>query len=122
MPSSTSSRVLVCAMLCYGTMGGTVAAQSDNQAGFVSSGQTATLDCHGGAAQIVGSTNVLTISGKCTALNVVGSGNKITIEFAPGSTIGAVGSNNAISWTSTDGKSPRISTLGSGNTLTPPIR
>ena len=121
MPSSMTMRVLAYAMLCYGALVSAVAAQPGNQVGFLNSGQTATLDCHGGAAQIMGSANVLTISGKCSALNVAGSGNRISIEFAPGSAISLAGSQNAISWTSTDGKPPKISVVGSGNTLTPPI-
>ena len=121
MPTSMTMRVLASAMLGYGMLVGSVAAQSGNQVGFLSSGQTAKLDCRGGPAQIMGSTNVLTISGKCTALNVAGSGNRITIEFTPNSTISVAGSNNAISWTGTDGKSPKLSTVGSSNTLTPPI-
>jgi len=122
MPSSMTMRVLASAMLCYGALVGAAAAQAGNQVGFSKSGQTATLDCHGGAVQIMGSTNVLTISGKCSALNVAGSGNRITIEFAPGSAVSLAGSNNAISWTSTDGRPPKISAAGYGNTLTPPIK
>jgi len=115
-------RDLAYAMLCYGALVSAVAAQAGNQVRFLKSGQTATLDCLGGAAQILGSANVLTISGKCSALHVAGSGNRITIEFASDSTISLAGSKNAISWTSTDGKPPKISVAGSGNTLTPPIK
>ena len=115
-------RSLAYAMLCYGALVSAAAAQAGNQVGFIRSGQTATFDCHGGAVQILGSANVLTISGKCSALNVAGSENRITIEFAPGSAMSLAGSKNAIAWTSTDGKPPKISVAGSGNTLTPPIQ
>lgn len=123
MPRSPTSQALILAALCLYALAGAAKAQpAGNQAGFMASGQTATLDCAGGRAEIMGSGNVLTITGKCTRLDLAGSGNKITIEFGPTAEIAFVGSGNAISWTSTDGKSPRITYLGSGNTLTPPVQ
>jgi len=50
-----------------------------------------------------------------------GSRNKLTVQFKSGAQISFVGSGNAISWTSADGKPPKVSYVGSGNTLTPPI-
>ena len=47
---------------------------SGNQAGFVASGQTGTLDCAGGEAAIMGSNNTLTISGNCAGLDMYGVG------------------------------------------------
>jgi hypothetical protein len=105
-------------LLCCGAAAAQV---SGNQAGFVASGQTGTLDCAGGKAEIMGSNNTLTISGNCAGLDMYGSGNKLTVQFKPGAQISFVGSGNAISWTSADGKPPRVSYVGSGNTLTPPI-
>jgi hypothetical protein len=102
------------------TVAGTVAeanAQvSGNQAVFLQSGQTATLDCNGGKAGVEGSNNVLTIKGKCTDLQVAGSGNKIAVEFGSGSAIEFAASGNAVKWSSSDGKPPRISSIGTGNT------
>jgi hypothetical protein len=118
----TMVRSIVSATLCYGALATAVEAQNNNQAAFLQSGQTATLNCSGGATQIMGSNNDLTVSGKCSALNVAGSGNKITIEFAPGASISLAGSNNAISWTGADGKKPMMSSVGSGNTVTPSLQ
>lgn len=95
---------------------------STDTAGFLSSGETAALDCAGGQASIMGSNNDLTIKGNCTILSLFGSGNKISIQFAPGAQISFVGSGNSISWTSADNKPPKVSYVGSGNTLTPPIQ
>jgi Protein of unknown function (DUF3060) len=95
--------------------------QGGNQAGFVASGQTATLDCAGGKAAVLGSNNVLTVSGSCTGLDMYGSGNKITVQFGPAAEISFVGSGNSIRWTSSDGKPPKVSYVGSGNELVPPI-
>jgi hypothetical protein len=92
---------------------------SRNEAGFISSGQTATLDCVGGKAEIVGNNNALTITGRCSNLDLAGSENKITIEFGPAAKVSIVGSNNAIIWTSVDGKPPTISSVGAANALTP---
>ena len=50
-----------------------------------------------------------------------GSGNRITVQFKPGAVISFVGSGNAISWTSSDGKPPKVGYVGSDNMLTPPI-
>ena len=116
------------APLIFALIGGVImpamaeAQTSGNQAGFVSSGQTATVDCIGGQAAIVGSNNDLTIKGNCTSLSLFGSSNKISIQFAPGAQISFVGSDVTISWTSADGKAPKVSYVGSGNTLTPPIQ
>ena len=114
------------ATLIFALIGGVImpataeAQTSSNQAGFVSSGQTATVDCIGGQAAIVGSNNDLTIKGNCTSLSL--PSNKISIQFAPGAQISFVGSDITISWTSADGKAPKVSYVGSGNTLTPPIQ
>jgi hypothetical protein len=93
-----------------------------NEAVFLQSGQTASLDCAGGKAGVTGSNNVLTFTGKCTDLELAGSGNKISIQFGPGARIEFVGSDNAVTWTSTDGKPPRMESIATGNTLTPPMR
>jgi Protein of unknown function (DUF3060) len=115
--------LVVLAALCVGAAKVAAEAQvSGNEVGFVNSGQTAKLDCAGGKAAILGSSNVLTITGNCSALALAGSDNKITIRFGPDAQISLVGSGNAIAWVSTDGKPPRVTYVGSDNTLTPPIR
>lgn len=98
-----------------------MAQSSGGQAAFISSGQTATLDCAGGNAAIMGSDNTLTITGHCTTLELAGSNNKIKIEFGPAAKISFVGSNNSIMWTSADGKPPSVSYVGAGNSMVPPI-
>ena len=119
MPSFFARGALVLAASIY-SVGTATAQTAGNQAGFVSSGQTATLDCNGGKAEIIGSNNKLTITGRCSALELAGSGNAITIEFAAGATIDFVGSGNTITWTSVDGKAPKITYIGSNNTMKPP--
>jgi hypothetical protein len=98
-----------------------MAQSAGSQAAFISSGQTATLDCGGGKAAIMGSDNTLTINGHCTDLELAGSNNKIKIEFGPAAKISFVGSSNSIMWTSDDGKAPSVSYVGAGNTMVPPI-
>jgi hypothetical protein len=83
---------------------------------FAGSGQKTTLDCAG--AHIFGSNNTLILTGGCTWLDMVGSNNTIIVALAEGANIEFAGSNNAITWTSPDGKEPAVRHLGSGNTLT----
>jgi hypothetical protein len=85
---------------------------------FAGSNQTTTLDCAGSGAHIFGSNNTLTLTGGCTWLDMVGSNNTIIVALAKGANIDFAGSNNAITWTSPDGKEPVVRHLGSGNTLT----
>jgi hypothetical protein len=85
---------------------------------FAGSGQTTTLDCAGGGTHIFGSNNTLTLTGGCKWLDMVGSNNAIIVALASGANIDFAGSNNAITWTSSDGKEPVVRHLGSGNTLT----
>lgn len=114
---------LIFATIGSGTVSATAEAQtSTNTAGFMNSGQTATIDCPGGQGEIMGSNNNLTITGNCTTLALSGPGNTISIHFAPGGQISFLGSHNTISWTSVDGKSPKVTYMGSGNKSTPPIQ
>ena len=78
MVSGTMRLAFAFSVFCCGA---TAAQVSGNQAGFVASGQTGTLDCAGGKAAIMGSNNTLTISGNCTGLDMYGSGNKLTVQF-----------------------------------------
>ena len=72
----------------------------------------------GGGAHIFGSNNKLTLTGECAWLDMVGSNNIITVALAKDANIKFAGSNNAITWTSPDGKEPVVRHVGAGNTLT----
>ena len=109
------------AAIAYGA-GATLAQETGNRATFANSGQTATLECAGGKARVLGSNNVLTVAGGCSALEVAGSGNRIAIQFAAGASAHFLGSGNTISWTSADGKPPKVSSLGFGNRVEPPLK
>jgi Protein of unknown function (DUF3060)/Peptidase family S41 len=87
-------------------------------ASFIGSGQTTNLNCAGGGAHILGSDNTLTLTGACKWLDMVGSNNIVFVTFGNGANIEFAGSNNAITWTSADGKEPVVRHVGSGNTLT----
>ena len=87
-------------------------------ASFIGSGQTTSLDCAGGGAHILGSNNTLTLTGGCRWLDMVGSNNTVVVAFGNGANIEFAGSNNAITWTSSDGREPVVRHIGSGNTLT----
>jgi hypothetical protein len=76
------------------------------------------LDCAGGGAHIFSSNNTLTLTGGCAWLDMVSSNNRIIVALANGANIQFAGSNNAITWTSPDGKEPAVRHLGFGNTLT----
>ena len=76
------------------------------------------LDCAGCGAHIFGSNNTLTLTGGSAWLDMVGSNNPIIVALANGANIEFAGSNNAITWTSPDGKEPVVRHMGSGNTLT----
>ena len=92
--------------------------RSNAGASFIGFGQTTTLNCAGGGAHILGSNNTLTLTGACKWLDMVGSNNTVVVAFANGANIEFAGSNNAITWTSPDGKEPVVRHVGSGNTLT----
>jgi DUF3060 family protein len=72
------------------------------------------LDCAGGGAHIFGSNNTLTLTGGCKWLDMVGSNNTFIVALASGANIDFAGSNNAITWTSPDGKEPVVRHLVRG--------
>jgi hypothetical protein len=109
----------VAAWLFAATMLMTGALAQTPSARLLGSNQTTTLDCAGGGAQIAGSNNKLTLTGGCTMLRVLGSYNTVTAALATNAHILFAGSNNAVTWTSSDGKEPTVQYLGSNNTLTP---
>jgi hypothetical protein len=130
MAAVTRNRIVVGAAV--GLIGATMAASAFAQtktlpdglssegsgATFAGSGQTTTLDCANGGAHIFGSNNKLNLTGGCAWLDMLGSGNTVTVALAKDANIEFVGSNNAITWTTPDGKEPAVRHLGSGNTLT----
>jgi len=103
-----------------GVVGGTLnPAPAVKSATFHKSAETATLDCAGGKAEVKGSSNELTITGKCGSLDISGSANEVKIEFGPGAQINVSGSANDVEWTSTDGRAPKVNDQGSANSVTP---
>jgi hypothetical protein len=80
------------------------------------SGRQATLDCNGGTAAITGGGNELRIRGPCRKVAVTGARNTIVIE-----SVGAIelsGAMNHVTWLQgLEGRSPRISRTGVGNTV-----
>src|SRR5690348_16728108 len=81
------------------------------------SDQTKTLDCADGPARIAGANNKVTLTGGCTRLTVLGSGNTITADLAAGASIWFAGSRNELTWTTADGKKPHVRHLGVHNTM-----
>jgi Protein of unknown function (DUF3060) len=103
-----------------GVVGGTLSpVPAANAAAFQKSAETATLDCAGGKAEVKGSSNELTITGKCSSLDIIGSANEVKIEFGPDAQINVSGSANDVEWTSTDGRAPKVNDQGSANSVTP---
>jgi hypothetical protein len=102
MSRSVTKLVLVLAILHCRTVASspTVAQVSGNEASFIRSNQTAALDCVGGKAAIRGSNNELTITGKCSSLDLSGSNNKITAMLdSVGGKAAIGGSNNMLTIT-----------------------
>lgn len=62
-------------------LAGTAAAQPQNDTiTYDLSGVTASIDCgHGGALQVSGSHDVLTVTGSCSALHISGDANRLTV-------------------------------------------
>jgi len=78
-------------------------------------GTTSKLDCASGKSlNIGGSTNTLTVTGRCGSVVIGGDDNKITFEKVD-TEIVVAGLNNTITYRDGD---PQIQDLGSGNTIT----
>jgi hypothetical protein len=88
------------------------------QAVLEGSGEQSALDCDGGAAQITGTDNQVTLSGGCTLVKVEGSGNVVLANMASKSAIEVVGTSNKVSWKAPGEAKPRISSTGVGNSIT----
>jgi hypothetical protein len=88
---------------------------------FTASGAAASLDCRGGAALVQGSGNRLSIGGACRSLGVVGSGNVVAIDLAPGAPVRVSGSDNRVLYRFAAGP-PRAETSGADNQVLPDPR
>ncbi|TDW63443.1 DUF3060 family protein [Novosphingobium sp. PhB55] len=115
MAMSTSRRFLYSGLALLA--GGGLALPASAQASLEGAGQTSTLDCGGGTAEITGSQNRVTVEGACTRLVVEGSGNVVTAALAEKATISVVGTSNRISWRAPGKAAPRVSNTGVGNSV-----
>lgn len=108
-----SLRVLItlgmAAVAAFGAPG--VAVADEDSVGAVASGKDKvqvsgnghrrSFPCDGRRAVIEGTDNVITFSGVCSALEVSGSGNSVTIQLAPKAPLTVEGVNNSVRWKST---------------------
>ncbi|MDQ8756208.1 DUF3060 domain-containing protein [Sphingosinicella sp. LHD-64] len=86
------------------------------QARFTGSNRQAILDCRGGTIEVVGARNDLGVRGPCRKVSVTGAGNIVVIERVL--SIEVSGAMNRVTWRERmDGRSPRISRTGVGNTV-----
>jgi hypothetical protein len=96
-----------------------VALSKANDVHLAGSDQTKTLDCAGGWARIAGANNNVTLTGDCAGLTIYGSRNTVQGAFQTEARVRFVGSNNAVTWTTPDGKEPKALHLDASNTMTP---
>ena len=87
------------------------------QADFSGAGATLELDCDGKRATVEGASNTVVITGACASLQVVGAGNRITVDLAAGATIRIEGADNEIRWRAPGDAKPRVTIAGAGNRL-----
>ena len=93
------------------------ACDSADAVSVTGSGRSESLDCRGGSASVVGSDDVLTLTGGCTALKVIGSNNRVIVTVAKGATISVTGSGNTVTWKSDGDAPPQVVQTGSENTV-----
>jgi Protein of unknown function (DUF3060) len=92
-----------------------VSVEAGNTINYGSVGTTATIPCENGKSLVVGgSNNTLTVTGTCETVNVIGTGNKITIEKVTGH-VRIAGLDNTITYKDGD---PTIENPLPGNTVT----
>ncbi|MFB9245059.1 DUF3060 domain-containing protein [Massilia antarctica] len=109
------------AMAAFGTAG--VAMAEEDSVGAVASGKDkiqisgnghqGSFPCEGRRAVIEGTDNVITFTGVCSALEVSGSGNSVTIQLAPKAPLTVEGVDNSVRWQST--AEPKKSISGVNN-------
>lgn len=69
--------------------------------------------CDGRRAVIEGNDNVITFTGVCSALNISGTGNSVTIQLVPKAPLSVEGVDNSVRWQST--AEPRKNISGVNN-------
>lgn len=78
-------------------------------------GHQRSFPCDGRRAVIEGTDNVITFTGVCSALDVSGTGNSVTIQLAPKAPLSVEGVNNSVRWQST--AEPRKNVSGVNNRI-----
>ena len=92
---------------------GTAHANAD----FSGAGQEMELDCDGGVATIQGASNIMHITGACSALVIEGASNKVHVDLAKGARIQVVGADNEVRWTAPEGTKPKLNVVGAANRI-----
>lgn len=82
---------------------------------FEGAGATSELDCDGGTASIMGASNTMTVSGRCTQLVIEGAGNRVRVDLASKGVIRITGASNVVTWTTPDATKPQVRVTGAGN-------
>jgi hypothetical protein len=92
--------------------GGRASASGGKGVVVMESGRNETLDCGGGSASVVGSSNVLTLR-NCREVSVTGNSNKV--DAGAVSAISILGESNHVTWKEGPGGArPAVSNLGKG--------
>jgi len=79
----------------------------------VGDGHHRTIPCEGRAVAVAGVNHVLTFTGECASLEVVGSNNQVTVQLAAGAPLSVAGTNHTVRWKSS--APPRLSVEGVNN-------
>ena len=75
-----------------------------------------TVEANGRDVVVNGNRNEITLRGRCRTLTVNGNGNRVTAEIV--AVVAVPGNQNQVVWReSAQGEQPRITNLGSGNTV-----
>lgn len=80
-------------------------------------GVDATMDCHGGAATILGDHNHLHLTA-CSELEVPGNYNEISVDLLAPATVAVPGNRNHVAYRVQAGGRAHVSVLGTGNAVT----
>nr|WP_295111715.1 DUF3060 domain-containing protein [uncultured Caulobacter sp.] len=78
-------------------------------------GQSRTVACDGRAAVVEGTDHDLTFTGACAGLTLTGTGNKITIDLAPGAPVSVTGTDQTVRWRAV--KPPKVNVTGIDNSV-----
>lgn len=81
----------------------------------VGDGHHRTIACEGRAVEVAGVNHVLTFTGNCASLELVGSGNEVTIDLAPRAPLSVAGTNHTVRWRSSE--APRLDLAGVNNRI-----